>query len=195
MTSVKQWVLKHKIATIVFVLFFYVIGAVALDDAKEKASTTEPISPATSETTTEDTAKPAATSAPTQVKQIDNPATTAKTEEKNTTPEPVQSEQKPPTPSETVSQKNAVKSAKSYLNFSAFSRDGLVAQLEYEKFSHADAVYGTDNSGANWNEQAAKSAKQYMEYSSFSRGSLIEQLKFGKFTQEQAEYGANAVGL
>lgn len=97
--------------------------------------------------------------------------------------------------SETISQKNAVKKAKSYLGYSAFSHDGLVAQLEYEKFSHEDAVYGADNSGANWNEQAAKKAKSYMEYSAFSRGSLIEQLKYEKFTQEQAEYGANAVGL
>ncbi len=95
----------------------------------------------------------------------------------------------------TVSQKNAVAKAKSYLGYTAFSHDGLVAQLEYEQFSHADAVYGADNSGANWNEQAAKKAKSYMEYSAFSRGSLIAQLEYDKFTQSQAEYGANAVGL
>jgi len=108
----------------------------------------------------------------------------------------VKTEDKPaPVSSEAVSQKNAVRSAKSYISYTAFSHDGLVAQLEYEKFSHADAVYGADNSGANWNEQAAKSAKQYMEYSAFSRGSLIDQLKYDKYTQEQAEYGADAVGL
>lgn len=100
-----------------------------------------------------------------------------------------------PTPSETVSQKNAVRKAKSYLWYSAFSYQGLIAQLEFEKFSHADAVYGADNCGANWNEQAAKKAKSYMEYSAFSRGWLIEQLRFEKFTQAQAEYWANAVGL
>lgn len=100
-----------------------------------------------------------------------------------------------PTVKETVSQRNAVRSAKNYLNYTAFSHDGLVAQLEYEKFSHEDAVYGADNSGADWNEQAAKSAKKYLEYTAFSRESLIEQLKYEKYTQEQAEYGANAVGL
>lgn len=100
-----------------------------------------------------------------------------------------------PVSSETVSQKNVIRKAKSYLSYSAFSHDGLVAQLEYEQFSHTDAVYGVDNSGANWNDQAAKKAKSYMEYSAFSRGSLIEQLKYDKFTQEQAEYGANAAGL
>jgi hypothetical protein len=100
-----------------------------------------------------------------------------------------------PVPSETVSQKNAVKSAKAYLNYSAFSYTGLIKQLEYEKFSHADAVYGADNSGADWFAQAAKSAKGYMEYSAFSRGSLIDQLKYEGFTQAQAEHGADAVGL
>ena len=100
-----------------------------------------------------------------------------------------------PTSSEAVSQKNAVVKAKSYLGYSAFSHDGLVVQLEYEQFSHADAVYGADNSGANWNEQAAKKAKSYMEYSAFSRGGLIDQLLYEKFTQGQAEYGADAVGL
>lgn len=100
-----------------------------------------------------------------------------------------------PEPTVTVSQKNAVAKAKSYLGYSAFSYTGLIQQLEYEQFSHADAVYGADNSGADWNEQAAKKAQSYMEYSAFSRGGLIEQLKYEGFTQAQAEYGANAVGL
>jgi len=119
---------------------------------------------------------PAKTFTPTQVKEINNKS--------------VQ-----PTSNETVSQKNAIRKAKSYLSFSGFSHDGLISQLEYEKFSHEDAVYGVDNSGANWNEQAAKKAKSYMDMSAFSRGGLIEQLKYEKFTQEQAEYGANMVGL
>ncbi|EKD44395.1 MAG: protein of unknown function DUF1535 [uncultured bacterium (gcode 4)] len=111
-------------------------------------------------------------------------------------PTPTKTENKPASlSSETVSQKNAVAKAKSYLDYSGFSHDGLIAQLEYEQFSHADAVYGTDNSGANWNEQAAKKAKSYMGYSAFSRGSLIEQLKYEKFTQSQAEYWADAAGL
>ena len=96
-----------------------------------------------------------------------------------------------PTSSETVSQKNAVKKAKSYLEYLAFSHDGLVAQLEYEKFSHADAVYGVDNSGADWNEQAVKKAKSYLEYLAFSYNGLVEQLVYEKFTQAQAEYGAD----
>ena len=67
--------------------------------------------------------------------------------------------------------------------------------MEYDQFSPADAVYGADNSGANWDEQVAAKAKEYMSYSAFSRGGLITQLEYDKFTEAQAEYGANAVGL
>lgn len=95
----------------------------------------------------------------------------------------------------TVSQKNALNKAKSYISYAAFSHDGLVDQLVYEQFSTADATYGADNVGANWNEQAVKKAESYMSYSSFSRGSLIDQLKYEKFTSSQAAYGADAVGL
>ena len=96
---------------------------------------------------------------------------------------------------ETVSQKNAVSKAKSYLMVMAFSRDGLVAQLEFDKFSTEDAAYGVDNAGADWNEQAAKKAQSYLDVMAFSRDGLIDQLVFDKFTREQAEYGVTKVGL
>lgn len=49
------------------------------------------------------------------------------------TPTPSKTEDKPALiSSETVSQKNAVKKATSYLGYTAFSHDGLVAQLEYD---------------------------------------------------------------
>ncbi len=133
------------------------------------------------------TEKPVVTSTPAPVKKVATPTT-----------KPVQQVVKPtiaPVASQTTSQRNAVAKAKSYLGFTGFSHDGLVAQLEYEQFSHEDAVYGADNSGGNWNDQAAKKAKSYMDMTAFSRGSLIDQLIFDKFTQSQAEFGANAVGL
>lgn len=114
------------------------------------------------------------------------------------TPTPTTSNTPTPTTkpaSATVSQKNALAKAKSYLGYTAFSHDGLVDQLEYEKFSHDDAVYGADNSGADWNEQAAKKAKSYMDYTSFSRQGMIDQLVYDKFTPEQAAHGADSVGL
>lgn len=76
----------------------------------------------------------------------------------------------------------------------AFSRSGLIKQLEYEGYSNSEAVYGADNCGANWKDQAVKSAETYMKYMSFSKTGLIEQLKFEGFTEEEAEYGAKGVG-
>jgi hypothetical protein len=96
--------------------------------------------------------------------------------------------------SETIGQRNALKSAESYLNYSAFSYSGLIKQLEYEQFSHEDAVYAADNCGADWNEQAAKSAKSYLDYSSFSRSGLIDQLVYEGFSYDQAVYGVDANG-
>jgi len=99
-----------------------------------------------------------------------------------------------PKPDATIGQKNALRSAENYLSFTAFSRSGLIDQLEFEGFSGEEAKYAADNCGANWNEQAAKSAENYLNFTSFSRSGLIDQLKFEGFTNEQAEYGVNAVG-
>lgn len=96
--------------------------------------------------------------------------------------------------SATLGEKQALSSAKKYLGYSAFSRKGLIKQLEFEGFSNQEAIYAVDNINADWNAQAAISAKKYLEYSSFSRSGLIEQLEFEGYTRQQAEYGASAVG-
>lgn len=94
----------------------------------------------------------------------------------------------------TMGQKNALKTAKKYLEFTAFSYTSLIEQLEYEEYSTEDATYAANNCGADWNEQATKKAKKYLDFSSFSRNSLIEQLEYEGFTHEQAVYGAEANG-
>jgi hypothetical protein len=96
--------------------------------------------------------------------------------------------------SETIGQQNAIKSAQTYLSFSAFSRKGLIGQLEFEGYSNADATYAVDSLNVDWKEQAAKSAAQYLEFSSFSRQGLIDQLVFEGYTKSEAEFGVNAVG-
>lgn len=94
----------------------------------------------------------------------------------------------------TKGQANAKKSAASYLSFMAFSRSGLIKQLEFEGYSNAEAIYGVDAQKADWNDQAAKSAKNYLSFMSFSRSGLISQLEFEGFTNAEAIYGANANG-
>ncbi|WP_322354119.1 Ltp family lipoprotein [Paratractidigestivibacter sp.] len=94
-----------------------------------------------------------------------------------------------------VSMANAVRMANQYLKVTAFSRNGLVKQLEYEGFGEDDATYGADNCGADWNEQAARMANKYLEITAFSRSGLIDQLVHEGFTEEQAEYGVSQTGL
>jgi hypothetical protein len=97
-------------------------------------------------------------------------------------------------------QKNAVRSAKSYLSFAGFSRDGLIDQLSSpygDGYTLADATVAVDSLSVDWNAEAAKSAAQYLEMSGFSCKGLIEQLssEYGsKFTREQARYGAEQAG-
>lgn len=109
--------------------------------------------------------------------------------------EPEEDREPEPEPdSATLGEKNAVNSAKNYLNVMAFSYSGLVDQLKFEGFTHEEAVYGADNCEADWYEQAALKAETYLDLMAFSREGLIEQLEFDGFTRQQAEYGAQAVG-
>jgi hypothetical protein len=94
----------------------------------------------------------------------------------------------------TIGEKNALSQALSYLRAMPFSYNGLIEQLEYEGYSHEEAVYGADNCGADWNEQAALKAQSYLDSMPFSREGLIEQLEYEGFTRAQAEYGVEAVG-
>ena len=180
----KKKMSKGKIAAIVVgVLFvFGVIGSIGgngqttATTTNDKPTTAEQAAPAEQQAATEDNAQ--------------EPATETKAE----TVAP-KAETKPTEPQATTSQKNALKKAKSYLNYSAFSYSGLIEQLEFEGFSTEDATYGADNCGADWMVQAEKKAKKYLDYSSFSHAGLVEQLEFEGFTPEQAEHGATSQGL
>jgi hypothetical protein len=90
-------------------------------------------------------------------------------------------------------EKNALAKAQQYLDAMAFSYTGLVEQLEYEGFSHKEAVYGAEHCNADWYEQAAEKARDYLNVMPFSRSELIEQLEYEGFTNAEAEYGVNKV--
>lgn len=156
------------------IILLLIIGNNLGGDGNDEARSADAITAETAQRKTEDASKLIAPSA--------SPMTTVKP-----TPEATKSIDS----NVTTGQKNALDSAKSYLKYSAFSYDGLVKQLEYEKYSNEDAVYAADNCGADWDEQALKSAKSYLEYSAFSYKGLIEQLEYEGFTNEQATYGAD----
>ena len=44
--------------------------------------------------------------------------------------------------------KQAVRKAHEYLRFTHFSCSGLIGQLDYEKFTHPQAVYGAHHTSA-----------------------------------------------
>ena len=100
-----------------------------------------------------------------------------------------------PYPNETVSQRNARRSASNYLSVMAFSRSGLIAQLEYEGFSTDDATYAVTILNPSWYQQAAAKAQEYLRVMPFSRSGLIAQLEYEGFTQDEAVYGVNSTGL
>ena len=110
---------------------------------------------------------------------------------------------KDPSKSEiTLAMENALEAAQDYLDYSAFSRKGLIDQLSSDYgsgFEAADAKWAVDQRGARTgSEQAVKAAKDYLDYSSFSRQGLIDQLSspYGyQFTVEEATYAVNKIGL
>jgi len=95
----------------------------------------------------------------------------------------------------TVSQKNAIRKAEDYLDYTAFSKSGLVEQLEYEGFSNEEATFASENIEVNWREQAVLKAEDYLNYSAFSRSGLIDQLLYDGHSQEDANYAVDQVGL
>lgn len=100
----------------------------------------------------------------------------------------------------TVQQKNAVRSANTYLSMSGFSRDGLILQLSSsygDGYSVADATAAVDSLNIDWNEQAVRSARQYLSFQGFSCKGLINQLSSSagdKYSKSQATYGAKQAG-
>lgn len=100
----------------------------------------------------------------------------------------------------TNQQKNAVRSAKNYIGFAGFSRDGLINQLSSDAgdgYNVDDATIAVDSMDIDFNEQAVKSAKNYISIQGFSCDGLINQLSSSagdKYTKEQAEYGAKLAG-
>ena len=94
-----------------------------------------------------------------------------------------------------MAKSNALRSAKNYLSVMPFSHDSLVAQFEWEGFTHDEAVAAADACGADWNAQAVKKVQDYNRAVPMSYLGMINQLElFDKFTHEQAVFGADNSG-
>lgn len=188
----KNWIRRHPVwsSIIGLLILFFIIGVFSGNNSTQKVyvcpdgSQVEnanlcPSAPAQTQVNTQNTQTNTPTQTSTQPATQTQTSTPAVEEQSDTT---------------TIGEKNALSKALSYLEYTSFSYSGLIKQLEYEKFTHQEAIYGVDNCGANWNEQAALKAKSYLDYSAFSRDGLINQLEYEGFTSEQAEYGVKSVG-
>lgn len=197
----KKWPLIVG-GTAALIVLVGILGAVISPDKKtdvasaasgttttqSSAAATTTVAPRTTTTVaprTNTTVAPAPPIATTEPAQLAPPMTVAP---RPTTPENTQ-------PAMTSGQRNAVGSARDYLGFSSFSRQGLIEQLEYEDYSTDDATFAVDYVSPDWNEQAAESAQSYLDFTSFSRQGLIDQLEYEGFTSAQAQYGADQAGL
>lgn len=91
----------------------------------------------------------------------------------------------------TTEELEALETAKSYLSIFAFSKEGLVDQLEYDGFSDREITYALNHMYVDWKQQAVNCAKSYLETSAFSYSGLIDQLEFDGFTSSEATYGVD----
>ena len=91
----------------------------------------------------------------------------------------------------TIGERNALSQAKSYLEYSSFSANGLIEQLEYEGYTTEEAQYAVANCDADWNEQALNKALSYLEFSSFSYSGLHEQLTHEGFLPTEVQYAVD----
>ena len=94
----------------------------------------------------------------------------------------------------TLGEKNALGSAERFVDHSAYSYTDLIDMLEFEGYTHEEAVYGADHCGADWYAEAVESAERLMKHSNYSRAGLIDMLEFEGFTHDQALYAAEQVG-
>ncbi|WP_205710837.1 Ltp family lipoprotein [Isoptericola sp. BMS4] len=84
--------------------------------------------------------------------------------------------------------------AQEHLDYAAFSRSGLVDQLEFEGFTREVARHAVDSLDVEWTTQAVRAAMNYREFESYSRRGVVTQLVFEGYTRTQAEHGADAAG-
>lgn len=88
----------------------------------------------------------------------------------------------------TRGQKEALESAKSYIKYLSFSKEGLRDQLDYEGFSKKEINYAIKKCKANWKKECLESAKSYLKTSGFSKKGLKEQLEYEGYTKKEIKY-------
>lgn len=184
-----SWLGRHKVLTGLGAAAVLVVGIVA---------GTHGGGPADADAATPGDVVSTSPATPSAAPKASSPATKAPATVAPATKTPEKTKAAEDAPHLSAAQQNARRAAQSYLEFSAFSRQGLIDQLSSEygdKFKAADAKVAVDSLDVDWNAQAVKSAASYLDTSGFSRQGLIDQLhsKNGdKYTLAQATHGVDA---
>jgi hypothetical protein len=145
----KPWYKKWWVIGIGVVFLIGFLGS--MGDASESGSTTTTV-PAVA------AANPTTEAPGTTTTEAPGTTTTEALEITTTTLAPAPTTTVAPKPTTTVaptttqpqltrSEENAIQKAGEYLDFMAFSRSGLIDQLEYEGFTTEQATYGVDKTG------------------------------------------------
>ena len=82
----------------------------------------------------------------------------------------------------------AVNSAKDYLKFMAASKTKIISLLKKKGFTEEEAIYGAENCGADWYDQALRMAMYYLNVQEFTYEQLALQLMIEGFTEDEIIY-------
>ena len=82
----------------------------------------------------------------------------------------------------------AVNSAKNYLISMAASKNKIISFLRKKGFSEEEAIYGAENCGADWYDQALRMAMSYLNVQEFTYEQLALQLMIEGFTEDEIIY-------
>ena len=83
----------------------------------------------------------------------------------------------------------AVSAAQYQLRYDFYSRQGMIDFLMGSGYTYEEAVYGADNSGTNWTDQAASRANALIQENSYSMMELANEVMSYGFTYDEAMAG------
>lgn len=100
------------------------------------------------------------------------------------------------TPGDILTDRDPVVEAQRWVERGGYSRQWIINNLLNAGFTYEEAIYGVDNCGADWNEQAVRKAIEVLSELPRSRQHLINWLIQPElFTSDQAVYAADHCGV
>lgn len=96
-------------------------------------------------------------------------------------------------PTATIGEQNALAKAKTYVDFSDFSKEKLRGQLEYEGFTTDEIEYALDKVPADYNLEASDRAVLYYTTQNLSKQRIMTQLEYEGYTDSEINYAIGSL--